>query len=76
MQMKCNATKCEKMHNSGSDPLLLILLLLEMKNMDQIHDNKDDQKDCGSTIIIDKLGSAEEEKIKRQYINPTTTTRV
>ena len=22
MQMKCNANKCEKMHNSGSDPIL------------------------------------------------------
>ena len=21
MQMKCNANRCEKMHNSGSDPL-------------------------------------------------------
>ena len=24
MQMKCNANKCEKMHNSGSDPLMYI----------------------------------------------------
>ena len=25
MQMKCNAHKCEKMHNSGSDPMLVLL---------------------------------------------------
>ena len=27
MQMKCNANKCGKMHNSGSDPITDVILL-------------------------------------------------
>ena len=55
MQMKCNANKCKKMHNSGSDPISYNQLLERLENA-QDHDMGMDQELYRFRAIIGHQG--------------------